>query len=154
MLAKKIITIVSLVAIPVSLVISAVVNAEPYSPYPGTLATKLVSVNSASSIEVSAETWPGFTRTFRISLSGIKLPQNSPDAKLCERKLAKEALDFVTDYLSNAAKIEIHNMTMETSTDQNVQAELYTDKGNLGNALKNHGLARSTNIKDDEEPWC
>ena len=153
MLVKKLITKACFVAITVSLTISSVVNAKPYAPYPGKLSAKLVSIRSASSIDVSAETWPGFSRTFSVSLSGIEAPKNSPDVKLCQRKLAEQALDFVKDYLTDAAKIEIHNMTMQTSADQNVQADIHTDQGSLSKALISRGFARSTDI-EHEEPWC
>ena len=153
MLVKNLITKACFIAITASLTISSGVNAESYSPYPDKLSAKLVSINSASSIDVSAETWPGFTRTFSVSLSGIEVPKNSPDVKLCQRELAEQALDFVKEYLTDAAKIEIHNMTMQTSADQNVQADIHTDQGSLSKALTNRGFARSTNI-DHEEPWC
>ncbi len=131
----------------------SVTNAEAYSPYPGKLAAKLVAVRSASIIDVSAETWPGFTRTFSISLAGIEVPTKSPDAKLCQRKLAEKALSFTEKFLTNAKKIEIQNMTMQTSADQNAEADIFTEKGSLGKALKSHGFARIKD-KENQQPWC
>jgi len=154
MTIKRIITQAGLiVSINAAVAIIPVANAEPYSPYPGTLAAKLVTIRSASTIDVSAQTWPGYTRTFSISLSGIEVPQSNSDAKLCQRELAEQALEFVKEYLSNAEKIEIHDMTMQTSADQNVEADIYTEKGSLTKALKSKGLARPIDT-ENKEPWC
>ncbi len=127
--------------------------AEGYSPYPGVLAAKLVAVHSPSGIELSAQTWPGFRRNFTISLGTVDIPKNSPDVEICQRKLAEKALLFVKDFLNNAKKIEIHDMTMKTSADKNAVADIYTEKGSLSKALLNQGLARSKEI-DANEPWC
>jgi len=154
MLDIKIITKVCFfVALTTFVAVPSVVIAENYAPYPAKLSAKLVSIRSASTIDVSAETWPGFSRTFSISLSGLEVPKNSDDVKLCQRELAEKALDFVKDYLVGAAKIEIHNMTMQTSSDQNVEADIHTEKGSLSNALKSRGFARSKDT-ENEEPWC
>jgi hypothetical protein len=154
MLVKKIITKACfVVSIALSFTVTSAVSEETYAPYPDKLSAKLVSVRSASSIDVSAETWPGFSRTFSVSLSGIEVPQNSSDVELCQQELAEQALNFVKDYLSNAEKVEIHNMMMKTSADQNVEADIYTEKGSLSKALKSRGFARSTDI-EHEEPWC
>lgn len=144
---------VLIVSINAAVAIIPVANAEPYSPYPGTLPAKLVTVKSALTIDVSAQTWPGFTRTFSISLSGIEVPKNNSDAQLCQRELAEQAFEFVKEYLGNAAKIEIHDMTMQTSADQNVEADIYTEKGSLTKALKSKGLARPIDTENNE-PWC
>lgn len=154
MLIKKLMVHLGfIVSISASNAILPVANAEPYSPYPAILAAKLIAVRSASTIDLSADTWPGFNRTFSISLAGVEIPQNSPDVKLCQQKLAEQALIFVKEYLKDAAKIEIHNMTMQTSSNQNAEADIYTEKGSLTKALTNNGFARSTDI-DHEEPWC
>ena len=150
MLAKKIIK--SYFAILLMVVLS-IASAESYAPYRDKLSAKVVSIKSASVIDVSAETWPGFSRTFSISLAGIETPKNASDAALCQQKLAEKALDFVKDYLQNATKIEIHNMTMKTSADQDAEADIFTEKGSLSKALKGSGFARSADI-DGQEPWC
>ena len=141
------------ISVIVSLTLSSAVNAEKYAAYPGKLSVKIVSIRSASTIDVSAETWPGFTRIFSVSLSDIEVPQNNPDVKLCQRELAEKALEFVKEYLSDATRIEINNMTMQTSADQNVEADLITEKGSLSKALKSRGYARSIDSEQDE-PWC
>lgn len=151
MLAKKIV-MKSFFAMLLMAILSTV-NAEGYSPFSKKLAAQLVAIKSVSSIDVSAETWPGFSRTFSISLSNIDTPKNSPDVSLCQQQLAQKALDFVQDYLGNASKIEIHNMTMKTSADTNANAELYTEKGSLNKALLSHGFARSDGV-EQQKPWC
>ena len=130
-----------------------IIHAESYAPYPDNLPAKVISINSASSITVSAETWPGFSRTFNIALANIEVPQNNSNAGLCEQELAQEALDFTKKYLTGEAKVELHKMMMETSADQNVKADIYTSKGSLSNALKNQGLARPAD-SEPKAPWC
>jgi len=142
-----------IIALMMTLAILSTAYSKPYSPYPENMSAKLIAVTSASQIDVSAETWPGFTRTFSISLVGIEVPQDKAGVKPCQSKLAKKALSFIKDYLKNANKIAISNMTMETSADQQVKADLITERGSLAQALLNQGLARSSTINPGE-PWC
>jgi len=144
---------VCIFAINVSPLVLPTANAETYAPYPGILAAKLVAVNSAANIVLSAETWPGFRRTFSISLAGIEAPQDKPGIEPCQRELAEQALEFVKKYLSDAARIEIHDMTMHTSAEQNVRADIHTEQGSLSEALLRQGLARPK-VKGNNEPWC
>ena len=44
-------------------------------------------------------------------------------------------------------------MTMQTSADQNAEADIYTEKGSLTKALKSKGLARPIDT-ENKEPWC
>ncbi|MGR9073850.1 MAG: hypothetical protein ACU833_12370 [Gammaproteobacteria bacterium] len=129
-------------------------NAEAYSPYSGKLSGQVVSVKSASTFVVSAETWPGFRRSFTISLKDISTPSASSEAKTCERELAEKALLFVTELFGDSGAVIIRDMTMETSTDQNAEADLVAEKGSVSQALINNGFARSNEIDPDEEPWC
>ncbi len=153
MLLKKLIVPFVIFSIIVTSDFLAAAETEAYSPYPGTLVAELVAITSASSIELSAQTWPGYKRTFAISLASVDVPQNSPDVSTCERKLADKALAFVKGFLSNAKKLEIHDMTMKTSSDQNAEAEIYTEQGSLSKALSGQGLARPKSIAP-EQPWC
>ncbi len=127
--------------------------AKSYSPYGAKLPAKLVGVKSASAISVEAETWPGFNRAFTISLAGIQVPQNSPTADRCERELAKKAQAFVEDFLADTQQVELRDMKMDHSAQQEAVADIATGKGSLAQALVNEGLARP----DDVEPttsWC
>ena len=154
MSVNKLLTKVGLViSINILLALISLTNADTYSPYPRKLSATFVAAKSASTIDVSAETWPGFTRTFSISLTGIEVPKDASNVKPCQRELAKKALIFIQDYLNGATTVEIHDMTMQTSADRNVEADIHTEKGSIIAALKNHGFARSTDILN-EKPWC
>jgi endonuclease YncB( thermonuclease family) len=132
---------------------SPLTTAEAYTPFAENLPARLVAVKSASVISVEAQTWPGFTRTFDISLAGIEVPQDTPAAGPCERKLAKQALAFVQDSLANAEVIEIKGMKMENSAQQNAEGDIGTSQGSLSQALVSKGLARPDSI-DSAKSWC
>lgn len=140
-------------ALPVLIGAAPTLAAKAYTPFAASLPAKLLTVKSASVIQVEAETWPGFKRSFDISLADIQLPQNAPTASLCERKLADKALTFVRDFLSGADRIEIKDMTMENSAQQEAEADVVTDKGSLVQALLDNGLARSAEA-DPSSSWC
>ncbi len=128
-------------------------TADNYSPYPGVLVAKLVAIHSPSNIELSAQTWPGYRRNFSISLKAIETPEISPDVDICQRKLAEKTLAFIKDFLEKAKKIEIHDMTMKTSSDKNAKADIYSEQGSLSKALLNQGLARPIDTPPNK-PWC
>jgi endonuclease YncB( thermonuclease family) len=142
-----------IVAVNIALVIFSAANAETYSPFPGVLPAKLIAIKSAANFTVSAETWPGFRRTFNISLAAIDVPRSTSDVEPCQRQLAEQALELVKEYLADPAKLEIHDMTMQTSADKNAQADIYTDRGSLSKALIRQGLARPI-ATERQEPWC
>lgn len=143
----------STLSIAVLSVAAAATDAKPYSPFAATLPAKLVSVKSASTITVEAETWPGFTRAFTISLAGIQIPKNHSAASLCEKELAKKAQAFVEKFLASAQDIEIRDMKMDHSAQQEAEADIVTRKGSLVQALLNKGLARSNDIEPSKS-WC
>ena len=124
-----------------------------YEPYPGKHQARLISVDSASSITVNIETWPGYARTIYITLPDLILPGNTMQPPACELELAQKALIFTHDFVTLAKKIIINNLRMNTSADEYGTAGVYTEKGSLGAALKKEGLARSSSI-DPETPWC
>lgn len=134
-------------------VAATAIDAKPYSPFAAKMPAKLVSVKSASTITVEAETWPGFTRAFTITLTGIQIPRNNSAASLCERDLAKEARAFVENFLADTQDIEIRDMKMEHSAQQEAEADIVTSKGSLVQALLSKGLARSNDIEPSKS-WC
>lgn len=126
------------------------VNAEGYSPYPGKLPAKLVNVATASVIDLEAETWPGYSKTFRVSLPDIQVP-SSQASTVCQRKLAEKAKTFAEDYLAKANSITLSDLQMSNSGDQSISGQIHTNEGSLVDALKRNGYARSPN---DQKPWC
>ncbi|MGR9115383.1 MAG: hypothetical protein ACU85E_06420 [Gammaproteobacteria bacterium] len=132
---------------------ASAVSAKPYSPFGAKLPARLVGVKSASVISVEAETWPGFTRVFTISLAGIQMPEHNSAAALCERELAKKALAFVEDFLAETQDIELRDMKMENSAQQEAEADIGTGKGSLVQALISQGLARPDST-DPGKSWC
>lgn len=136
--------------ITTSLTFATYAGAETYNPYPGKLPAKVVNVASASVIDLEAETWPGYSRTFRVSLPDIQVP-NSNSAKVCQRKLAEKAKAFAEDYLANADSIALSDLQMSNSAEQSVSGQILTNQGSLVEALKRNGFARSI---DNKEPWC
>ena len=132
---------------------ATVVEAKPYTPFAAKLPAKLVGVKAASVISVEAETWPGFSRVFTITLAGIQVPRDTSAASLCERKLAKKALTFVEDFLADAQDIELRDMKMEHSAQQEAEADIGTRKGSLVQAMIGEGLARPDSI-DPKKSWC
>ncbi|WP_305910001.1 hypothetical protein Q9L42_002540 [Methylomarinum sp. Ch1-1] len=137
-------------AVAASLSLASQVTAESYNPYPGKLPANLVNVVSPATVEVEAETWPGYSRNFRVSLPSIEVPNlNAPQP--CQRKLAEKALSFTKKFLTDAASISISALEMSNSADQTVIGQIDTNQGSLLDALKNNGFAR---LADNDEPWC
>lgn len=146
-ISKKILIISS---ITVTLAFTTQVGAETYNPYPGKIAAKLVNVVSASVVELEAETWPGFKRTFTVTLPDVQVPR-SDGATVCQRQMAEEAKAFTASYLSNASAIHLSGLQMANSAEQNASGQITTNQGSLIDALKGKGFVKAA---DNSEPWC
>ena len=123
------------------------------SPYPGKRQVRLVAVNAPETVVVNFETWPGFQRNFRVTVPGLDVPEDTPNAPDCQRELAARALAFTRHFLSNAKKIFIQDISMENSASEDATSPILTEKGSLAEALIKEGLARPDSV-DPREPWC
>ena len=139
-------------AIASSITLTSQVMAQDYSPYPGKLSAQVVNVLSASTINIEAETWPGYSKTFKISLPDVQVPSSTSE-KICQRKLAEQALAFTQDFLAAGTTITVSDLKMANSSSQSATAKINTNQGSLIDALKSHGFARSAE-NATEEPWC
>ncbi|MDD5275543.1 MAG: hypothetical protein PHR16_05630 [Methylovulum sp.] len=154
MLLKKTLKNVGIGASLVALLTTAaVVRADAYTPFAAKLPAKQVSVKTANLIDVEAETWPGFSRSFEILLDGIQVPKNTTEASACEQELAEHAVAFVKDFLAGAKDIMIIDMKMENSGQQTAKADIETSKGSLTQALLSKGMARPDTVAPDTA-WC
>ena len=124
-----------------------------YVPYPGKIPVKLIEIEAPNIIMINFETWPGFSRDFKVTLPGIQVPEDSSAVELCERKLAQKAIALTRNFLINAKDIRVWDMRMETSADTDVIAPIYTKQGGLIEALTRQGLARPDSV-DPTTPWC
>ncbi len=154
MLLKKTLKNVGIGASLVALLTTVdVVRADAYTPFAEKLPAKRVAVKTANLIDVEAETWPGFSRSFEILLDGIQVPKNTPEASACERELAAHAAAFVKGFLADAKDILIIGMKMENTGQQTAKADIETSKGRLTQALLSKGMARPDNVAPDTA-WC
>ena len=71
----------------------------------------------------------------------------------CQLELIDKAFKFTSDYMHEAKSISISNIRMKSTGQEDAETSIYTDKGDLGSALMDKGLARPISIKA-EEPWC
>jgi len=69
------------------------VDATGYVPYPGKIPVNLLSIETPIVVHVNFETWPGFMRSFRVTIPGLSLPMDAASAPDCERELATKARD-------------------------------------------------------------
>jgi hypothetical protein len=129
---------------------SSVANAD-YMPYPGKITVNLVNVEAANIVVVGFETWPGFYRTFRVTLPNIEVPIVSASA--CETALANKAQAFTKTFVTDAKFLRVHDMMMQTSADNDARAHLYTEQGSLADALVKEKLARPSGVNSSIQ-WC
>jgi endonuclease YncB( thermonuclease family) len=134
------------------LLFSALSSADSV-PYPGRMMGKLVSIESPITVTLQMQTWPGYFRSFTVTVPGIVVPEDTAGAPDCQRELAAKAMQFTQDYLADAKKIIAPDMRMKNSADQYAVAPILTEKGSLGEALIAEGLARPDSV-DPTEPWC
>ncbi len=149
---NSLIKIVRIITIAITITLTTNIAAQEYNPYPGQLPARVVNVISASTINIEAETWPGYSKTFKVSLPDIQIP-NSSSEKVCQRQLAEKALAFTKDFLAAGTNITVSDLKMANSSSQSATAKIQTNQGSLSEALKNHGFARSAENKT-EKPWC
>jgi len=129
------------------------VSAKPSLVYAGNYPANVKAVRAANIVEITAQVWSGFDRYFKVTLSGIAVPQVTEKAPNCQKKLAREAEEFTRHFLKHAKSVEVHSIRMSDSTKPDANALIFTEKGSLAEQLKKKGLARSDKIKEDE-PWC
>jgi len=129
------------------------VTAEPFNAYPGKYKSKLVSVETANIVYLSVDVWPGYPRNFRISLPNVAVPVNHPEAPACQIELVQKALDFTNEFMTNAKTIEVRDIKMESTGEEDGVTNIYTNKGSLASKLLKEGLARPVSV-DVTKPWC
>lgn len=124
-----------------------------YVPYPGKLQANAVNVESARTVTVNLETWPGFARNFRVTIPGIDIPSDSASVPDCERELAARALAFSRERVLGAKALFVQDMRMESSAAEDALSPILTEQGSLAAQLIDAGLARLDSV-DPKEPWC
>lgn len=135
-----------------ALCLSPSIMAE-YVPFPGKLAVKLLDVEAPNVIFVNFETWPGFPRSVHVVLPGIAVPEDTPQADDCERDKAARAMTFARQFVTEAGKLYVQDLRMETSADTDGYSDILTEHGSLSQALVKEGLARSDTVAPDTS-WC
>lgn len=129
------------------------VTAEPFNAYPGKYKSKLLNVEAANVVYLSVDVWPGYPRNFRISLPNIAVPVNHPEAPACQIELVQKALDFTNEFMTEATYIEVRNIKMENTGEEDAVSNIYTNQGSLAAKLTKEGLARPASV-DVFKPWC
>lgn len=129
------------------------VTAEPYNAYPGKYKSTLISVEAANIVYLSVDVWAGYPRNFRITLPNIAVPVNHPKAPVCQIELIQKALDFTNEFMANAQSIEVKDLKMENTGEEDAVTNVYTDQGSLASELTKEGLARPASV-DVTKPWC
>ncbi|WP_022948839.1 hypothetical protein [Methylohalobius crimeensis] len=125
-----------------------------YVPYPGKVEVRVQQVPSPKAVIVGFETWPGFSRNFRVTLPDIEVPKDAPGAAECERRLARKARAFVQNFLTEESRsVYIVDMRMADSATGNGVASIVTDRGELKRILLDKGWARPSS-QPTNEPWC
>lgn len=136
-----------------SVVLAVAPAAAAYTAFPGQYPARVTGVESPMVVALNVQTWPGFRRDFRITLPGIRVPEDSPEAPTCRRELAEQALTFTETFLYEAERVEVTDIVMDHSAAADGKARIRTEQGDLADALQAAGLARPASV-DPERPWC
>jgi len=129
------------------------VTAEPFNAYPGKYKSKLISVEAANVVRLSVDVWPGYPKSLRITLPDIAIPVNYPEAPACQIELVKKALDFTNEFMAQANGIEVRDIKMENTGEEDAVTNIYTNQGSLASKLTEKGLARPASV-EVSKPWC
>lgn len=129
------------------------VTAEPFNAYPGKYKSHLINVEAANIVYLSVDVWAGYPRNMRITLPNIAVPVNHPKAPACQIELVQKALDFTNKFMVDAKHIELRDIRMESTDQEDAVSNIYTDKGSLASKLTEKGLARPASVKVTK-PWC
>lgn len=124
-----------------------------YVPYPGVYPARLKSVETPGRFVFEVPVWTGFVRVLTITIPDIAVPRSTGGAPKCERELAGRARKFSEAFLTQASRVEVHDITMQNTGDTNAKAPVFTNAGSLADALKKGGFARSSDVPSDT-PWC
>lgn len=124
-----------------------------FATYPGVYPIYVMEVRSAKTLYVNAAVWPGFQRTFLITVPGIAIPSDNIKAPACEQALAAKAKAFTQAYFKDAERPEIRDVQMQNTALEDGSANAYTEKGSLADALLEKGFARPDSV-DPATPWC
>ena len=128
-------------------------QAGEYVAYPGIYPVRVMAVESASRIVVEVPVWTGFTRVFTVTIPGVAVPRDFSGAPQCERDLAIRAKKFTESFLAHPAKVQVRDIRMQDSADEDAVAAMQTDAGSLADALRKQGFARPIG-ESAATPWC
>jgi len=143
----------SLWSIIILIAIAFSATAQVYNAFPGKYNATLVNVESANVVILSADVYPGYPRNIRVTLPEIAVPVVHSKAPACQIELVQKALDFTVKFMSEAKKIEVRDIKMQSTDQEDAVTHIYTEQGSLARKLKSEGLARPSSVKTDE-PWC
>lgn len=129
------------------------VAAELFNAYPGKFKSTLISVEAANIVNLSVDVWPGYPRNLRITLPNIAVPVNHSEAPDCQIALVQQALDFTNEFMTEAKDIEVRNIKMENTGQEEAVTNIYTNQGSLASKLTEKGLARPASA-EITKPWC
>lgn len=135
------------------LLLTGTAGAAEYVPYPGVYPARLKSVETPARFVMEVPVWTGFERVLTITLPDIAVPRSTGGAPACERELAGRAKKFSETFLTQASRLEVHDITMNNTGETNAKAPVFTNAGSLADALKKGGFARSSDVPSDT-PWC
>ncbi|HQU16326.1 MAG TPA: hypothetical protein PLO69_09510 [Gammaproteobacteria bacterium] len=153
MLKNRITAMRKLITAAALLLLFSDASAALFLAYPGVYPAKVVSVESANIVVLSTNVWTGYSKTFRVTLRDVEVPQDTPAAPVCQRTLAAKALEFTQKFLSNATNVQLRDIQMEDTASKNAVAPIFTEQGSLADALKQKGLGRPPGDKPGK-PWC
>jgi len=123
-----------------------------YVPYSGSMPLNVLQVETPTAVRVRFESYPGFNMVFRVNLPGVVAPSPASDSG-CERQMAADALAATEDFLGDAREIDMRDMRVITSTDEDGYADIHTNQGSLRTHLRSTGLVRPADT-DPAKPWC
>ncbi len=149
-------SIKTLATVATSFVVSSslvIASETSFNAYPGTYKATFVKVEAANIIHISAKVWTGFPKQLRITLPDIAVPEDHPTAPACQAKMAQDALDLATKFMTDAKKVQVKDIYMENTASMDASTNIVTDAGKLSDALFAKGLARSSSI-NKKQPWC
>jgi len=122
--------------------------AEYYGPY----TADVVRIIDGDTVVLNVHAWPGLTQNIHLRLDGVNTPEKRR-APECEKIQGRKATAFTTTFIGSVQTVRISGVHLGKFAGRALGKIEVPDKGDLGAALMQAGLAREYH-GGHRDPWC